>query len=257
MKKTYIILFIVSLVTLLAPIGIGASLTGYVFDKFTDQPLANALVAVQGTGLQAFTDSTGHFQFASLEGGIYDLEATLGNYYPGHVKRLRVGTQQDLKVEIGLKPITPEDHAKGPKAAFRYGILSGIITDGINGELLPGATIQIKELATGTSTKPDGSFAISQVRPGRYTVEVSLIGYKQIKNYGVEIYAGDETKLDFKLEQTVKPLGFEQIVYGEKPLMDPTKPAAVRSIEPRDIALGTAREIGDIIKDLPGVVEID
>ena len=39
--------------------------------------------------------------------------------------------------------------------------------------------------------------------------------------------------------------------------MDPTKPAAVRSIEPRDIALGTAREIGDIIKDLPGVVEID
>ena len=38
-------------------------------------------------------------------------------------------------------------------------------------------------------------------------MEVSLIGYKQVKNYGVEIYAGDETKLDFKLEQTVKPLG--------------------------------------------------
>lgn len=257
MKKTQIVLYIVSLVALLAPISIGASLTGYVFDKFTDQPLANALVAVQGTGLQAFTDSTGHFQFASLEGGIYDLEATLGNYYPGYVKRLRVGTQQDLKVEIRLKPITLEDRAKGPKAVFRYGILSGTITDGTNGELLPGATIQIRELATGTSTKPDGSFAISQVRPGRYTVEVSLIGYKQIKNYGVEIYAGDETKLDFKLEQTVKPLGFEQVVYGEKPLMDPTKPAAVRSIEPRDIALGTAREIGDIIKDLPGVVEID
>ncbi|GEM_PF-110145 len=257
MKKISLALLIALFATSLPAIGTAASLTGYVFDKTTERPLANALVVIQGKGIQAFTDSTGHVQFRDLDGGIYDIEATLGNYYPGYVKRFRLGSQQDMSVEIGLKPITPEDHARGHKAVFRYAVLSGTVTDEASGEVLPGATIQIRELATGTSSKPDGSYTISQVKPGRYTVEISLMGYKQIKNYGIELYAGEDTKLDFKMEQTVHPLGFEQIVYGEKPLMDPTKPATVRSIEPRDISLGTAREIGDIIKELPGVVEID
>lgn len=257
MNKTAIVLIGVCFLVFSAGTSTGASLTGFVYDKFDDHPLANALVTVEGTGMQAFSDSTGHFRFGSLDGGIYDLEITLGNYHTGFLKRVRIGTQQDMTVDIGLKPVTVEDRARGPKAMFRYGKLSGAVVSKANGEPLPGATISVKELATGAISRPDGGYSMLQVKPGRYTVVVSLIGFKQVKNYAVEVYAGEETKLDFKLEDTVLPLGTEVIVYGEKPLMDPTTPAAVRSIEPRDIALGSDRSIGDILVGLPGVVEID
>ncbi len=235
----------------------GGSINGYAYDKFTDQPLNNAKVVVTGTKLQTTTDSTGNFRFPEIDGGIYDLEISLDNYHEGFLKRIRVGTRQDLSVEVRLKPITVEDRAKGPKALFRYGKVTGTITNKTTGAELPGASIKIVELATGTVSRVDGGYSLLQIKPGRYTLEISLIGYIQVKNYGVEVYAGDELKMDFKLEETVLPLGSKVIVYGERPLMDPMTPAAVRSIEPQDIKLGGTRDLGEILKELPGVVEID
>lgn len=257
MRSKLIVTTLLCLLFLRGATSIGASLTGSVLDKSTDQPLANALVAIQGSTRTAFTDTTGRFRFEGLEGGIYDLEITRADYHSGFIKRLRLGSYQDLQVEVRLKPITEEERAKSPKPSFRMGRLTGRVTRQADGELLPGAVVKIHELAMGTNTSADGNYSILQVKPGRYTVEALLIGYKQVKNYSVEIPAGGETKLDFKLEQTVLPLGTEIVVYGEKPLLDPTTPAAIRSIEPQDIARGATRDLGEVLKELPGVVEID
>lgn len=233
------------------------NLTGYVYDRVTDAPLAGAVVTILDLDKSTTTDVNGFFQFQSLDGGIYDLEATLANYHGGSKKRVRLGTGQNLEVEIRMKPITAEELAKNPNPAFRFGRIVGKVTKTGSNEGVPGAVIKVNELAIGAQTDVDGNYSIGKVKPGRYTIEATLIGYKQVRNYSIDVAAGADTKLDFAMEETVLPLGSEVIVYGERPLMDPTVPAAIRTIQPQEISRGATRDLGEILKELPGVVEID
>jgi outer membrane receptor protein involved in Fe transport len=257
MKNSLICATICWLFLMFGAASTAATLSGYVYDKSTDQPLTGATVAVKGTAYSTTTDSAGLFRFSSIAGGIYDLEITLAEYHPGFVRRLRLGSYQDFQTEVGLKPITAEERAKSPKPLFRNGKLTGKVTRRQDNEPVPGAVIKIHELAQGTSSATDGSYLLPQVKPGRYTVEAMLIGYKQVKNYSVEVYAGQETRLDFQLDQTVLPLGTEIVVYGKRPLLDPTTPSAIRSLEQQDIVQGVTRDLAEVLKELPGVVEID
>ncbi len=238
-------------------LAVGANLTGFVYDRSTDRPLPAATINLLGMGKTTLTDTAGFFQFTDLSGGIYDLEVTLKDYHEGYLRRIRLGTRQDMEVEIRLKPITAEERAKNPNAAFRLGRVKGRVTRAGSTDLLPGAVIKIQELAQGAQSDVNGEYVIKKVKPGRYTIDATLIGYKQVRNYTIDVYAGEDTDLDFVMEETVLPLGSEVIVYGERPLMDPTVPAAIRTIQPREIAHGAVRDLGDILKELPGVVEID
>ena len=58
-------------------------------------------------------------------------------------------------------------------------LLSGKVVDN-NQEPLMGATIMVKELNKGTSTDVDGNFKVSLPK-GKYTIEVSYVGYKTIQ----------------------------------------------------------------------------
>lgn len=237
---------------------IGATLEGYVYDSATDRPLAGADIVIHNTPLMTTSDQAGHFAFSDIQGGIYDLEAMAEGYKSDQIKRLRLGSNQALSIEFRLKPVNrQEEKVKSARTAMRTGTLTGRLVSQESGEDLPGATLAITELAMGTMSDPQGRYTIRRIKPGRYTVEASLIGYKQIRNYSVEIFAGDTTELDFEMETTVLPLGIEITVYGERPLMDPTTPATIRSIEPRELRTGPVRDLTDIIKDLPGVVESD
>ncbi len=239
--------------------GDAATLAGYVFDKDTDQPLKDVTVSISRTSLRTSTDTEGHFEFAGIEGGIYNIEARLAGYHDGIIKRLRLGSKQSLTIEFKLKStvrLEPEEKAERRKP-FRTGRLVGKVINQETGESLPGATIKIKELAMATAADATGRYKIIGIKPGRYSIEALLIGYKQVKNYAVEIYAGETTTLDFTLEPTVLPLGTEVIVHGERPLMDPTTPTAIRSIQPGELKRGPARSLSEIIQELPGVVEID
>ncbi len=242
---------------LFSPCAFAGNLTGNVYDRVTDKPVAAATVTIQVLNRTTQTDSAGYFEFHDLDGGIYDLEITLAGYHPGNLRRVRLGTRQDQVVEIRLKPITAEEIAKNPNPAFRFGRITGKITRAGSTDLLPGAVIKVVELAQGAVSDVYGTYTVDKIKPGRYTVDVVLIGYKQVRNYAVAVYAGDDTELNFELEETVLPLGYEVIVYGERPLMDPTVPAAVRSIQPQEIARGAVRDLGEILRELPGVVEID
>ncbi len=62
------------------------------------------------------------------------------------------------------------------------GVISGQVFDNDNNKPIPSATIAIwtatdSTLVTGTITQPDGSFTISGLRPGRYSVHVSYVGF--------------------------------------------------------------------------------
>ena len=94
------------------------------------------------------------------------------------------------------------------------GKIAGRIFDRETEEFLPGANIYItgvwkagKELPTetilGASSDVEGYFVILNVSPGTYTVEASMIGYRDVKLKQVRVNLDRTTILDIPMESTV------------------------------------------------------
>ncbi len=83
------------------------------------------------------------------------------------------------------------------------GQLVGTVTDQ-TGAVIAGATVKIKDTATGTvfetKSSADGHFSAASLRPGVYTVTVSLQGFKGAEYRDVKITVGQIYDLDAKLE---------------------------------------------------------
>jgi iron complex outermembrane receptor protein len=57
------------------------------------------------------------------------------------------------------------------------GTLSGVVTDKTTGSTIPGATVSIPDLRTGSVTDANGKYTINKLPKGIYLVQVSYIGY--------------------------------------------------------------------------------
>jgi len=104
-----------------------------------------------------------------------------------------------------------------PVLSQTKGAVSGRIVDNETGEGLPGVNVVVKGTYYGAATSLDGSYIIRNMNPGVYTVEASMMGYKQVQHTGVKVVAGETTTLDFNLEATVLAFGQEVVVIGQKP----------------------------------------
>lgn len=67
-------------VTSEAPVTTPGTITGYVRDVDTQQPIANALVVISGTDLFTVSDASGQFLFTGIKGGTYTLIASRNGY---------------------------------------------------------------------------------------------------------------------------------------------------------------------------------
>lgn len=80
--------------------------------------------------------------------------------------------------------------------------VSGYIKDASNGEALIGATVYIKELATGATTNVYGFYSVT-VASGAYQAEFSYLGYQKI-NKPVEL--AQDVRLDIELQPEAEQL---------------------------------------------------
>lgn len=81
--------------------------------------------------------------------------------------------------------------------------LAGKIMDSETGEAIIFGNVALYQngkLVTGTQTDFDGNYAISNIDPGSYDVEVSYIGYPSKKVEGVQIGVGKINRADVQLE---------------------------------------------------------
>ncbi|MBU2491684.1 MAG: TonB-dependent receptor [Bacteroidetes bacterium] len=96
--------------------------------------------------------------------------------------------------------------------AGETGKIAGVAKDAKTGDVLPGANILITALwedgkevplskTIGAATDMDGYFYIINLRPGKYSVTASFIGYGKVKKTEVDVYVDKTTQLDFNLEQ--------------------------------------------------------
>lgn len=83
------------------------------------------------------------------------------------------------------------------------GGLRGAVTDA-NSAALAGATVVVKNVATGTdirtTTNSEGIYSVPRILPGKYSIAVEAQGFKKAEFTDVEVSVGKDTIVDAKLE---------------------------------------------------------
>ena len=142
-------------------------------------------------------------------------------------------------------------------SAQMKGTIKGKVTDASSNESLPSVNVSIKGTYYGSVTDFDGNFTIPNVNPGKYTVVVSLLGYKNVEYTAVAVNGGETATLNTKLEATVLSLGQEVVIVGDKPLFNIEETQSRRSITTEDIKAAAVQSVKDVVAMQTGVVQQD
>jgi hypothetical protein len=88
------------------------------------------------------------------------------------------------------------------------GIITGIVTHEGTKTPLPRASVFLSNSSVGSATAEDGTFTLSDIRPGQYTLIVTILGYE---NYSKSILVGREP-IKLNIELAPKPLMLREVV---------------------------------------------
>lgn len=97
-------------------------------------------------------------------------------------------------------------------ALAQQGTITGTVRGADTGERLPGATVQLPDLETGSATDANGQFRITGVPSGEQSVLVSFVGYED-QERTVEVPSGGTVEVNFELQLSARDLG-EVVVTG-------------------------------------------
>lgn len=160
---------------------------GTVIDGSLGHPISNSTVQVfQGATLVASTqtDINGNYTIESLAPGTYTVLAEKDSYQT-QAQGTTVGAGEHILVSFQLSP--------NPGAVAGTVLAGGNPAAGATVDLFQGTT-----LLASTVTSSDGTYTLTGISPGTYTVRVTLTGY-QIASVGVTVTAGATTTIDISL----------------------------------------------------------
>jgi hypothetical protein len=135
------------------------------------------------------------------------------------------------------------------------GDIQGTVQD-VNGAVIPGANVEIKNVATGINrslvTDEGGRFVSLALQPGKYSVTVSKQGFATTEDPNVVVTVGKSVNLEFPL----KPGGVEgTVTISASPTVDTVKTEVSTTINEMAVAntpiLG--RKFEDLLTLTPGV----
>ena len=122
---------------------------------------------------------------------------------------------------------------------IQQGTIAGTVTEASTGNPLPGVNVVIEGVQQGASTAPDGTYEITGVEAGTYTVRASFVGYADAVEENVQVEAEQTTTVNFELAEAAADLDEVVVVgYGEQRRRDLT--GAVSSIGTEDFTPGVS-----------------
>ena len=124
-------------------------------------------------------------------------------------------------------------------SAGQTGKIVGKVFDASTNEPLPGANVVIEGTPLGAASNLDGQFIIIGVRPGKYIVRATMMGYTPYRIENVKVNTDKTTNLQFPLTMTVLEVGDAITVVAERPLIQ------------RDLTSTEAIIDADAIEQLP------
>jgi hypothetical protein len=178
--------------------------TGHVLTKPGGAPIGGAWVGLhKGSATEwswpwdsrySWGDGTGTYLFAGLEPGEYWIYCSDTGYFPDRISFTVAAGQMTADQDLYLVPY----EAQG---------LAGRVTSALDGAGVAGVTVELREgedapageQVNGATSAADGSFAVSGVEVGRYTLVARKDGYIEgIRNVTVseaQITAGQDVEI--------------------------------------------------------------
>ena len=106
--------------------------------------------------------------------------------------------------------------------------VSGTVTNAATGDALPGANVVVEGTNMGAAAAADGSFSISNVPAGSYTITASVIGYAD-DSRSVNV-SGDAT-VNFSLETSTAIIFLTPMAFKAIKAEMPTPPSPMTTTE--------------------------
>lgn len=129
-------------------------------------------------------------------------------------------------------------------------MLFGSVRDNRDGGILPGAVLKILQLNRSIVAEDDGHYHFTNLCPGKYTIQVSFIGYKS-REISIDLKKNIET--DIRLTAEVQALAGVNIT-GTR---IQNKPLQVSSrLSEKDLELSRGESLGEALKRIPGLNSI-
>jgi len=143
-------------------------------------------------------------------------------------------------------------------AQDRPGELRGSVKDYQTGETIPNANVVVKkdgQIVTGSVADFDGDFIIKPLSPGRYSVEVSFLGYATSIQTGVIVSPNKFTTVNFSLKEESVVIGEVEVIEYVVPLIDPDKQGKTTTQD--EIQNLPQRDVSSIASTSAGVYQKD
>jgi outer membrane receptor for ferrienterochelin and colicins len=130
--------------------------------------------------------------------------------------------------------------------------LSGSVTDKATKTPLPGASILIRGTTKGTTSRPNGTYSISGLQPGRITLVVTYMGYRTLER-SVELVEGNNI-LDIALEELTAQTQ-ELVVFGASRRTEKVTdaPASIQAVSSAELDRTAFAAYGQALATLRGV----
>ena len=135
--------------------------------------------------------------------------------------------------------------------AAKAGSLKGSVTDS-GGNALAGAAVEVVGSKLGASSNDDGTYSISGVPIGTYSVRASLIGYGSVVQTQIAVGAGSAT-VDFAL--SVEPIELSSTLISASAIGEDAgrAPNRVNVIDKAEIDRTTARNVQEVLQHVEGL----
>jgi len=137
------------------------------------------------------------------------------------------------------------------------GSIEGLVSDTESGEPLLSANVIVKGTFKGAATDINGKFTISDLSPGSYDLQCTILGYTEQLHTGITVRAGAVTRVEFKMKPTILAAGEEMTVIGERPLVETDRTSSGVRLSSEDIATAQVEDVKDIVTEQLGVVSDD
>ncbi len=134
------------------------------------------------------------------------------------------------------------------------GKIAGQITEKESGEPVPFVNVGIEATNMGAAADIEGYYAILNVRPGKYTLRISAVGYRTVVLKDVQVSIDLTTKIDMELEQESLELAEDVIVVAEKPMITKDLTASTALVGTEEIEALPVTEFSEVLELQAGVV---
>ena len=165
-------------------------------------------------------------------------------------------TRFTLKAALALAIVAALFAPLPASAQTLYGSITGTVSDQ-QGAAIPGATVMASNTGTGLQvsavTDTDGNYTFRNLLPGIYDLSASLEGFRELKQTGLRVSAGNPVRIELKLE--VGALAETVNVVSETTLLQTEKADLSTEISSKEIVnlpLGQFRNYQKLIDLVPG-----